>query len=243
MIRVFQQIIEVEATMSEIKLVIFDCDGVLVDSELIAARAELSVYKRYGVKINEAEFATRFAGSASVDILKQLESELELPVSVSMLDEIGEEVDKQCGELATMIEGADAMLDEFDQPRCICSNSPGYRLKTMLSRVGLYDRFRPYIFSAKDFDPPANKPKPDVFLKGLSELETDAKDAMVVEDSVHGVEAARRAGIRVVGFTGASHTYPGHADALVEAGAETVIRQLKDLPAVIEAFDQWDAIE
>ena len=80
------------------------------------------------------------------------------------------------------------------------------------------------------------------FLKGLKELDTEAKHAMVVEDSVHGVEAAMRAGIRVVGFTGASHTYPGHSDALVEAGAETVIRQLKDLPAVIEAFGQWDAI-
>ena len=228
--------------MSEIKLVIFDCDGVLVDSEMIAARAELSVYKRYGLKIDEQEFAARFAGSASIDILKELESELELPISASMLDEIGETVDKQCGELATMIEGADAMLDQFDQPRCICSNSSVDKLKTMLSRVGLYDRFRPYIFSADDFDPPAHKPKPDVFLKGLSEMETAASDAMVVEDSVHGVEAAVRAGIRVVGFVGASHTYPGHSDALVEAGAETVIRQLKDLPAVIEAFGAWDAI-
>ena len=153
--------------MSEIKLVIFDCDGVLVDSEMIAARAELSVYKRYGLKIDEQEFATRFAGSASIDILKELESELELPVSASMLDEICAAVDEQCGELAQMIEGADTMLDQFDQARCICSNSPGYRLKTMLSRVGLYDRFRPYIYSSKDFDPPANKPKPDVFFEGL----------------------------------------------------------------------------
>lgn len=228
--------------MSEIKLVIFDCDGVLMDSEIYAARAELSVYRQHGLKIDEQEFTARFAGSASIDILKALEDELEVPVSASMLDKISKAVDEKCGQDAPMIEGADAVLDLFDQPRCICSNSPPERLKTMLSRVGLYDRFRPYVFSSKDFDPPANKPKPDVFLKALAEFEVAGNEAVVIEDSVHGVEAAMAANIRVIGFTGASHTYPGHGDALVEAGADTVVNRLTDLPAVIDAFAQWDGL-
>ncbi len=228
--------------MGAIKLVIFDCDGVLMDSEVIAARAELSVYTEYGLELDEAEFARRFAGSASIDILKELENELEIPVSASMLDKITAQIDEKCGNDAPMIAGADDVLDMFDQPRCICSNSPPARLKAMLSRVGLYDPFRPYIFSSKDFDPPANKPKPDVFLKALGEFGIKGDEAVVVEDSVHGVEAGIAAGIRVIGFTGASHSYPGHSDALVDAGAETVIRQLHDLPAVIEAFGNWDGI-
>ncbi|MCP4120621.1 MAG: HAD family phosphatase [Bacteroidetes bacterium] len=226
--------------MAEIKLVIFDCDGVLIDSETIAAKAELSVYSRYGLKIDTEEFAQRFAGSSSVDILKQLEPELDLPVSASMLDEIHAAVDEQCAKQAQMIPDADIVLDLFDQPRCICSNSPQHRLKAMLSRVGLHDRFKPYIFSSKDFEPPRNKPKPDVFLKALEEFKVDGHSTVVVEDSVHGVAAGVAAGIRIIGFTGASHTYPGHGDALVSAGAETVIRRLKDLPATIEAFRQWE---
>lgn len=228
--------------MSEIELVIFDCDGVLMDSEHIAAQAEVSIYRRYGLKLDEKEFAIRFAGSSSIDILKELESELELPVSASMLDEVTAEVDKKCGENAPMIESADLVLDMFDQPRCICSNSPPNRLKSMLSRVGLYDRFRPYIFSAKDFDPPANKPKPDVFLKALKEFDVEGANAIVVEDSAHGIAASVAAGIRVVGFTGGSHSYPGHGDVLVDAGADTVIRNLRDLPAVIEAFGEWQGM-
>lgn len=228
--------------MSKIKLVIFDCDGVLMDSEIIAARAELSIYKRYGLEIDENEFTSRFAGSDSADILKKLEPELLLPVTTSTLDEISTEVDKRCVEDAVMIEGADLVLDLFDQPRCICSNAPPQRLKAMLSRAGLYDRFRPYVFSAKDLDPPASKPKPDVFLKALDEFDICGHEAIVIEDSTHGVEAGIAAGLRVVGFTGASHTYSGHGDALIEAGAETTIRRLSDLPAIIDAFEQWDGV-
>ncbi len=228
--------------VSEIKLVIFDCDGVLMDSEVIAAQAELSVYRQYGLKLDEREFTARFAGRASIDILQELEKELDVPVSASMLDKIGAEVDKRCGRDAPIIEGASQVLDMFDQPRCICSNSPPERLKTMLSRVGLYDRFRPYIFSAKDFDPPANKPKPDVFFKALAEFEVSGSQTLVLEDSVHGVEAGVAAGLRVVGFTGGAHSFRGHGDILIDAGAETTIRKLIDLPAIIAALENWDGL-
>jgi HAD superfamily hydrolase (TIGR01509 family) len=228
--------------MGEIKLVIFDCDGVLMDSESIAAEAELSVYRNYGLKIDAEEFAIRFAGASSVDIMKQVESELDFPVSASMLSEIVAAVDQQSGKHAPMIVDADRVLDMFDQPRCICSNSPQSRLKEMLGRVGLFDRFRPYVYSSKDFDPPANKPKPDVFLKALEEFKVSPADTIVVEDSVYGVEAGVVAGIRVVGFTGGSHSYSGHGDALLSAGAETAVRQLTDLPAVIDAFGQWQGL-
>ncbi len=65
---------------------------------------------------------------------------------------------------------------------------------------------------------------------------------VVVEDSVHGVHAARTAGMRVIGFTGASHTYPSHADRLTDAGAETVISRMADLPGVVEALAAWDGV-
>jgi beta-phosphoglucomutase-like phosphatase (HAD superfamily) len=65
---------------------------------------------------------------------------------------------------------------------------------------------------------------------------------VVVEDSVHGVHAARAAGMRVIGFTGASHTYPSHADKLTDAGAETVISRMTDLPGVVAALAEWEGV-
>jgi len=91
--------------MAEIKLVIFDCDGVLMDSEVISAEAELSVYRKYGLEISAQEFSERFAGSASIEIMKEIERDLELPLSASMLDEIVNAVDLMCGKHAPMIEG------------------------------------------------------------------------------------------------------------------------------------------
>ncbi|MCF6320300.1 MAG: HAD family phosphatase [Rhizobiaceae bacterium] len=228
--------------MAEIKLVIFDCDGVLMDSEIVAAKVEMEAYRQYGLDISEQEFAARFAGSSSDDIMRVLEKELELPLPASLITKIEQGIDERCENEAEMIVDADNVLDMFDQPRCICSNSPPQRLKSMLSRVGLYDRFRPYIFSAKDFDPPANKPKPDIFIKALSTFEVAAVNAVVVEDSVHGVGGALAAGIRAIGFTGASHSYPGHGDSLTDAGAETVVSRLRELPAVFEAMAEWDGL-
>ncbi|MBL4599662.1 MAG: HAD family phosphatase [Rhizobiaceae bacterium] len=225
--------------MPEIKLVIFDCDGVLVDSEIIAAKIEAETYRDLGYEIENEEFAIRFAGSSGADIRAEIEKELNFSFPDNVISGISGKIDEAVRNEVKIIPGADEMLDMFDQPRCICSNSPSNRLKDMLTRVKLYDRFRPYIFSAKDFDPPANKPKPDVFLKALKEFDVKPEEAIVVEDSSHGVTAARAAGVRVIGFTGGSHTWHGHADILTESGAETVIKSFRHLPTLIEAFGDW----
>ena len=225
--------------MPEIKLVIFDCDGVLVDSEIIAAKIEAETYRDLGYEIENEEFAIRFAGSSGADIRAEIEKELNFSFPDKVISGISGKIDEAVRNEVKIIPGANEMLDMFDQARCICSNSPSNRLKDMLTRVKLYDRFRPYIFSAKDFNPPANKPKPDVFLKALKEFDVKPEEAIVVEDSSHGVTAARAAGVRVIGFTGGSHTWHGHADILTESGAETVIKSFRHLPALIEAFGDW----
>ena len=225
--------------MSEIKLVIFDCDGVLVDSEVIASKILAETYRDLGYEIENEEFAIRFAGSSGADIRAEIEKELGFSFPDKVMAGISGKIDEAVRNEVKIMPGAEDVLDMFDQPRCICSNSPSNRLKDMLTRVKLYDRFRPYIFSAKDFNPPANKPKPDVFLKALAEFEVKPEEAIVIEDSSHGVMAARAAGVRVIGFTGGSHTWHGHADVLTDAGAETVIKKFRDLPALIEAFGLW----
>jgi len=229
--------------MTELQLVIFDCDGVLMDSEIVAAAAELEIYSEFGVEMTPEEFSERFAGKDSALIKLDLEAELGRKLPEDTMKKIHANVDEKCGSEAKMIKAADTVLDQLDQARCICSNGPQEKMKQMLSRVGLYDKFRPYIFSAKDFDPPKHKPEPDIILKALQEFEVQPQQAIVVEDSKYGIEAAKRAGTRVIGFTGASHTYPTHADELIDAGAETVISRLSELPAIIEAFSSWDGME
>ncbi len=109
----------------------------------------------------------------------------------------------------------------------------------MLTKVGLKPYFAPHIFSAKDLGPDKVKPRPDIFLHALATFKVSPSRAVVVEDSVHGIHGAVAAGCRVVGFTGASHTYPSHADRLTDAGAETVISRMSDLPATIAALGEW----
>ena len=87
------------------------------------------------------------------------------------------------------------------------------------------------------------KPAPDVFLHAAREAGAKPADCFVIEDSVHGVHGARAAGMRVIGFTGGSHAYPGLADRLSDAGAETVISRLADLPAMLKALSEFGLID
>ncbi len=228
--------------MSEIQLVIFDCDGVLIDSEIVAAAAELEIYKTFGLEMDVAEFSAKTAGLSSPDVKLKVEEELEMQLPDRVIEETKAAVHEKVIHEAKMIEGADTVLDLLDQARCVCSNSPSDRLERVLGRLGLYDRFRPYVFSAYDFDPPRSKPRPDLHKKAVGAFDAEAGKTVIIEDSVPGVSAGVAAGCRVIGFTGASHSFAGHADLLVEAGAETVVSRLADVPAVVEAFARWEGV-
>ncbi|TIW76435.1 MAG: HAD family hydrolase, partial [Mesorhizobium sp.] len=105
--------------------------------------------------------------------------------------------------------------------------------------VRLLPFFAGRIFSGLDIPSKKTKPAPDVFLYAAEKLGANPKNTFVIEDSVHGIAGARAAGMRVIGFTGAGHSYPGHADALTEAGAETVIRRWAELNSTIAALSEW----
>ena len=223
-------------------LIIFDCDGVLVDSEIIAADVESKLLTEAGYPISAEEMGERFAGMTWQNILFEVEREASIPLSASLLDKSEKILDLRLAQEVTAIPGIPAALAKIDLPRCICSNSTSQRLDTMLTKVGLKPLFAPHIYSAKDLGPDRVKPKPDIFLHGAAQFDLAPSQVIVVEDSVHGVHAARTAGMRVIGFTGASHTYPSHADRLTDAGAETVISRMADLPGVIAALAEWEGV-
>ena len=228
--------------MSSFELTIFDCDGVLVDSEIIAAKVESKLLTDAGYPISIEEMGERFAGMTWKNILLTIEKEIDIPLSASLIDKSEQLLDQKLAREVKAIEAVPFALARIKGPRCICSNSSAHRLDMMLTKVGLKESFAPHIYSAKDLGPDRVKPKPDIFLHAAQQFGVDPSKCVVVEDSVHGVHAARTAGMRVIGFTGASHTYPSHADQLTDAGAETVIARMNNLPAVIAAMERWAGV-
>lgn len=228
--------------MPACELVIFDCDGTLMDSELIIVEEEVAAFREAGIEIEASEFLRRFVGQSEKAIRETLEAEFDRHLPDDFDKDVPHKTDERLWREVKAIDGAHAMLDALDQPRCICSNSGNQRLKIELTRAELWDRFRPYVFSSQDIEGVEKKPAPDVFLHAAKEFETDPTACVVVEDSVPGVTAGLSAGMRVIGFTGGSHSWPGHADELTEAGAETVVNKLVELPQVVEAFEAWDGI-
>jgi len=221
-------------------LIIFDCDGVLVDSEILAKQVEIAVYAEQGFETSLEAFSERFSGMTGEEIMREISDELETGLPQSLHDDIQTRIDDKLANELQAISGVHRMLDRLDNPRCICSNSSMERLTISLKRTDLFDRFRPYIFSATEVGSKEPKPSANVFLHAAEMLGSDPAQTIVLEDSFHGVAGAVAAGMRVVGFTGGSHTYPTHAERLMEAGAETTINMLSDFPAVVEAFKAWN---
>ena len=220
-------------------LIIFDCDGVLIDSEILSARVDSELLGEIGYEITPEELAHRFAGITTERIFELVGEEMGRAVPKKLIERAKRETDKKLKEEVLPIGGVQEMLDALDDPRCICSNSRPERLQVSLTKAGLWDRFRPYVFSAQAVGEGRGKPAPDVFLHAAGIFETEPADAIVIEDSVAGITGAVAAGMRVIGFTGASHTWPGHGEVLMEAGALTVIRRLSEVPATVEALRAW----
>jgi HAD superfamily hydrolase (TIGR01509 family) len=224
-------------------LYVFDCDGVLVDSEIIAAQVDAEHLTRIGYPISAEEVTVRFAGLTARELGAIVEVEIGHPLPANFFEEQNAEVDRQLSAKLEAVPGIHDILDSLDGPRCIGSNSSGARLRLMLEKTRLYDLFAPHIYSAVEVGDRQPKPAPNVYLHAIKQFGVSPRETVIVEDSVFGVRAGKAAGARVVGFTGGAHSWPGHADKLTEAGAETVIRRFADLPRVAQAFMAWEGLE
>lgn len=225
--------------MPQPDLVIFDCDGVLVDLEIIAARVEADLLTAAGFPIEAEELAEVYAGLTFKDIMLRIEEQSQIPFQASLIDQAEKQVDRRLQAEVRAIEGTHEAVATVTVPHCICSNSSAERLEMMLGKTRLLPFFAGRVFSSLETPTKKPKPAPDVFLHAAKTLGADPARTFVIEDLVHGIAGARAAGMRAIGFTGASHSYPGHADALTEAGAETVIRRWADFAGVIAALSEW----
>lgn len=222
-----------------IDLVIFDCDGVLVDSEIIAARVEAELLTSAGFEISPEEIAETYSGMTFKDIMLRIEEIAGIPLQASLLEQSERLVDERLRRDVQAIAGVHDAVLSVSGPRCVCSNSSLERLDLMLTATKIKPLFGNNVFSSLATESRRPKPFPDVFLHAANAMRANPASTFVIEDSVHGIRGAKAAGMRVIGFTGAAHSYPGHADMLTEAGAETVIRRWPELGAVLAALAEW----
>lgn len=224
-------------------LFVFDCDGVIVDSEIIASAVDAEHLAEIGYTITPEEVTRRFAGLTARGIATIIEAEIGRALPDDFFAKTRTEIDRRLASELKPVPGIHELLDRIEgQPRCVCSNSSTQRLRISLERTQLYDRFAPYIYSAVEVGDKQPKPSPNVYRYAAAQLRIDPREAVVLEDSVFGVAAAKGAGMRVVGFTGGGHSWPGHADLLTDAGAETVVNRLADFPQIAEALMSWEGL-
>ena len=216
---------------TEPELLIFDCDGVLVDSELLVCTAVSEELTQLGYSITPEEVIRRFAGRPEREIMAEVREDWGQAVPPAYFSAMKERVHRVfTGELQA-IAGAAELLRRIRMPKCVASSSAPAKLEQGLRHVGLYDFFAPNIVSAQLVA--HGKPSPDVFIFAAGWMRTPVQRCLVIEDSVPGVRAARSAGMKVFGFTGGSHCAPGHADRLLQAGAEQVVAHMRHLPEAL----------
>ena len=213
--------------MSEaIDLVIFDCDGVLVDSERLSVGIDQRVLADLGWRSTRDEILHRFVGRSS----EHFRSEVETHLGRALPDEWEEPYLPWYAEVfereLEAVPGIEAALDGIAVATCVASSGPHEKIRRTLGITGLLPRFEGRIFSASEVE--SGKPAPDLFLHAASRMEVEPSRCVVIEDSRFGVAAARAAGMRAFGYAG------GLTPAEWLTGEDTIVfDDMADLPRLL----------
>jgi HAD superfamily hydrolase (TIGR01509 family) len=217
-------------------LIIFDCDGVLVDSEVLSCRCLSEVLAGYGINLGQDQALDLFLGRSVTAVRKhyealgrlipeQFSTELMAGVRAAFLSALGP------------IEGVRSVLEGLQIPSCVASSSDFDRVSFSLSLTGLAPHFDRRLYTSQMVE--RGKPAPDLFLYAAAAMQADPRRTLVIEDSVSGVKAGKAAGMMVWGFVGGSHYQSRDGRALLcDAGADRVFERMADFwPNEAEGFD------
>ena len=212
-------------------LVIFDCDGVLVDSERLTVDVEARVLTELGWPITTDEVGERFVGRSSASMLAEVERRLgrELTEQFDATSTI--EIRSAFETRLEAVEGIADLLDAIDAagvPTCVASSGSHDKMRATLGITGLWDRFDDRIFSADEVA--HGKPAPDLFVHAAARMDVDPAGCAVVEDSPFGVQAAIAAGMTAYGFTSGLA-----ADGALEAAGAIPFAKMSDLVDLLAA--------
>lgn len=212
-------------------LAIFDCDGILVDSELLSNRLLSEALAAEGFDVSPDACRERFTGIALREAIAEIEAETgrRLPEGFEERTR-AHDIEVFSRELRP-VAGIAQALARIDLPKCVASSGAPEKIRHSLVVTGLLDFFDPHLYSAHQVA--RGKPAPDLFLFAAEQMGAAPSASVVIEDSEAGIAAARAAGMRVLGFAGASHAGPGYAERLAKAGADVVFDDMAELPDLL----------
>lgn len=217
--------------------IIFDFDGVIVDSEVVANAAMADVLTRAGHSITAEQAIERYSGLRWTDCHRRIEEDSGLGFDCERLGREVDEAIAQRAEEVLAIEGLEPFLAAQAHRRlAIASSSEKEWLDAMLARLGLARFFGGNVFSAARF--PRGKPHPDIYLHAARMLHTDPQRCLVIEDHPVGVAAGAAAGMTVVALLAAGHIRDGHADRVRAAGAGHVARDYQQVSEILEELER-----
>ncbi|WP_378941776.1 HAD family hydrolase [Mesorhizobium sp. ANAO-SY3R2] len=200
-------------------LVIFDCDGVLVDSEPLAAQAYVRAYARNGLPI-KAEVISHGVGMKQADIIVKIHELTGHLLPDHATGDIWGETKALFTEQLQSTSGLPAFISGLKVARCVASSSSLERIHHSLAVTALADHFGEAIFSSSMVA--RGKPAPDIFLHAAKKMGFDPARCVVIEDSRYGVQGAVAAGMTAIGYVGGGHTHDGHGPELLAAGAAVI---------------------
>ena len=209
------------------ELIIFDCDGVLVDSESIINQAHAQVLTACGYPMTEHDLVERFCGMSDREMLEIIEREWGRPLPTFYAERVGLMIEAGFGQSLAPIEGVAEVLGSLRLPVCVASSSSPEQIRQKLKITGLLGHFGEHLFSATMVA--RGKPAPDLFLYAAEHLTTAPDRCLVIEDSPAGIDAALAAGMTAIGFSGGSHCGPEHGARLQKHGAPLVIDDMHEL--------------
>lgn len=217
-------------------MIIFDCNGVLVDSEQIAAEVAVEELARAGIAVTPAVMIRYLSGRRPADIFAMIEAASQRKLPANFGASVATATVKRLRADLRAIPHAGYALTWLRGPKCVASSSPPERIRASLETTGLA-RFFKFVFSASEV--PNGKPAPDLFLHAAARIGVEPVDCIVVEDSAAGVTAATAAGMTAIGFVGASHAGFQLGEELKCAGAQMIVADLRHLKSAVVALRGW----
>jgi HAD superfamily hydrolase (TIGR01509 family) len=218
-------------------VVIFDCNGVLVDSDSIASAVLADALRGIGVRLTAPAVARAFHGRRTADIILAVERMTKKPVPPDFAAKLAANTLKRLRTELRPVPHAAHALTWIRGPKAVASSSALDRIMASLEVTGLLRFFEPRLFSGADIE--RGKPAPDLFLHAAKRLHVDPQDCIVVEDSIAGVTAATCAGMRAIGFLGRDPVAGALAHDLRAAGAVTIIADMRTLKSAIVDLRGW----
>lgn len=217
-----------QPTAGDTMLAIFDCDGVLVDSEVLAVKCEEEALHRAGIPACFAYIVDNYVGLSYDEVAKRIETDFGEVPPPGFFDNVQRAALARFREHLKPVQGLPGLLDELHCPRCVASSSALSRVRLSLDVTGLSRHFKPdHVFSAEMVS--KGKPAPDLFLYAAQQLDTDPSQCIVIEDSPHGVAAAVAAGMKCIGFVAGSHCSAALPSRLKAAGAHSIARDASQI--------------